>query len=326
MRTLAGRVVVLVLAVCVMAPAAGMAGERQHKVRNGESASSIAKRYYGEFELGSILLKYNGKHGTVIRAGETIRVPYCDVHKVKRGDTWSSLAQKYLGRASAYAEVAALNGLPAKQPLQVGNRIVFPALVPHRLERGDTLTVLAERFYGDADFSHVLQGFNGIEDPRQLSVGELLKIPLVSLQLRGTEVKLPTSAREAKTRPRASKTSGSKVPPASPRKAATQASDKRPLFKPELRAAEKAFNNGEYARAREQLESLKDRVGAKGSKTDKAELWRLLTFVYVAYDIPEEACTAYRSLVESSPKVRLDPDLVSPRIRNTLSRCKRQKS
>lgn len=292
------------LALCVIWPVPGSAGERRHKVRRGESASSIAKKYYGEFELGAVLLKYNGKHGTVIREGETIRVPYCDVHKVKKGDTWSILSQKYLGRASVYAEVAALNGLSAKQPLQVGNRIVFPAPVPHRLESGDTLTVLAERFYGDVNLSHVLQGFNGIEDPRRLSVGQMLEIPLVSLQLRGTEVKLPTSApRETKTRTVAGLRS----------------------FKTELRAAERAFYDGEYASARKQLESLRGPVGSRGSRADQAKLWRLLAFVYVAYDTPGETCTAYRSLIELSPKVRLDPDLVSPRIRNALARCEGRK-
>ena len=44
------------------------AAEREHEVRSGESASSIAKTYYGDYELGDYVLQYNSRSETMIRA------------------------------------------------------------------------------------------------------------------------------------------------------------------------------------------------------------------------------------------------------------------
>ena len=41
--------------LCLFAATVGFAGERVHKVRPGESASSIAKKYYGDFDLTELL-------------------------------------------------------------------------------------------------------------------------------------------------------------------------------------------------------------------------------------------------------------------------------
>jgi len=157
---------------------AAAAGERVHEVRPGESASSIAKRYYGDYELAPLLLEYNGRTGNLIRVGEKLRVPFCEVHRVGGGDTWSGLADRYLGRASAYRAVAALNGLEPARPLGLGVEIVFPVPLEYRLQRGDTLAGIAEHFYGDVDLGDALRSYNGIEDPRRLSVGQTIEVPL----------------------------------------------------------------------------------------------------------------------------------------------------
>ena len=321
MRHGLGLVHLAVLGACLAAPATAVSGQRIHTVRPGESASSIAKRYYGEFELGGLLLKYNGKSGTVIQAGEKLRVPYCELHRVKRGDTWSALAQRYLERASVYPAVAALNGLSPQQPLKVGNRIVFPVVLSHRLERGDTLAVLAERFYGDTELSHVLQSFNRIDDPRRLSVGETLEIPLISLQMRKIGV---SKARTVAATPVREKPARGQKKEATRHETESATGSPPARFKDELHAASEAFIDGDYDRARGLLEPLGDRVGSGGSDVDKAEYWRLLTFVYVAFDLPGETCAAYRSLAELSAGIRLDPDLVSPKIRDQLSRCRKR--
>ena len=219
----------LVLALAVVAPGtpgAANAGtaELTHRVRSGESASAIARDYYGDLEAGELLLLYNGKTGPVIHVGDTLKVPYTAAHTIKTGDAWSAIAQKYLGRPSAYPTIARLNGLAAGQPLQVGARILIPAVIPYQLQRGESLSLLADRFYGDHERSGILQQFNGIDDPRRLSPGQALQIPVVSLVLLKDRRSAPTSTESSTTekqkvaikKPAPAKTARPRPPPAPP--------------------------------------------------------------------------------------------------------------
>lgn len=279
------------------------AAERVHEVRPGESASSIAKRYYGDYRLAPLLLGYNGRTGSLIRVGEKLRVPFCDVHRVEAGDTWSVLADRYLGRASVYPAVAALNGLEPARPLGLEVEIVFPVPMEYRLQRGDTLAGIAERFYGDVELRDALQIYNGIEDPRHLSVGQTIEIPLVSLRARGNPVGPVPARRPPEPEPDPER------PPVA-------------RFSEQLEAVRGAFDEGDYESARERLDSVRESVIEEGTLEDRARFWRLLAFVKVAFDDDDGACVAYRSLTALPPKAELDPDLVSPKIRDSISRCK----
>ena len=436
-----------ILAALLALSVPAVAGEKVYTVGSGDSASSIADKYYGDVKLGDFLLRYNGKAGTVIHSGEKIKVPYCEVHKVGKGDTWGTLATRYLGRTSAHAAVASLNGFAAGEALPAGESIVIPVVLPWRLERGESLASLAGVYYGDPNRADLLQEFNDVEDPRRLSVGETVKIPLTSIRLHRSKaaelpLKQPAPVRLAKTAPKdppatatgAAKTSqsapatpstASKAPPQSapaeakkpPEKTATappppkpDASNRKhaaeggndeaaatrpgagamtstsakaspaagddkaaekavapqpkapvpepdadktrsqgpelvagkaagsaaaapvevpqvtptvktsPRFEKYIREAARSFADGEYARARLLLESLREKSRSDGTDEERAEILRLLAFVYVAFDMRAEACSAFQSL-PPQPAPALDPDLVSPRIRDALARC-----
>jgi len=301
-----------------------LSGERIHTVRAGESASSIAKEYYGAFEPGVLLLEYNDKPDTNLQVGERLRIPYSELRVVRPGDSWSRLAQAHLGRAAAYPALIALNGLPPEAPLQVGASVVMPIVLRHRLERGESLSLLAERYHGDPESSRLLQLVNGIEDPRTLSVGQTLRIPLVSLRLReelraATAPEPPEKERVAAEPP---------PPPAEPEPAATPepepvaAPEPTHDFRTEILAASKAYDHGDFARARRLLETLRPRVAEHGSESDLTGVLRLLAYVYIAFDLPGEACAAYRSIPgPPAGAADLAPDGVSPKIRGTLAGC-----
>lgn len=265
-----------------------------HRVAPGESASSIAARYYDDYELAGALLGYNGRSGTVIRVGESLKIPVCDEHVVVGGDTWSALARRYLGRADGWPAVAMLNGLSPEQPLRVGQRLVFPVVRPHALRSGETLAVLAQRFYGDSERSVVLRRFNVIEDPRRLSVGQIVEVPLVVFR---------AASRPATPDP-------DPVPAPPPRR-----------FAGELHSVALAVAQGEFDDAADRIDDVQDEVTRAGTPAEQVELWRLLAMVSVARDEAERACQAYDALIDLQADWSPDPDLVSPKVLDALSRC-----
>jgi len=462
------RLAVAALAMCLATIHGASGGEKVHSVSSGDSASSIAAKYYGDVALGDFLLLYNGRTGTVIHAGEKLKVPYCDVHRVGKGDTWSSLATKHLEKTQAHPVVAALNGFAAGAALPAGESIVIPVVLSYQLGRGEALASLAERFYGDPDRADLLQMFNDVGDPRRLSVGETVKVPLVSIRLRKSAaadlplkkpapvrvlqataapdpvktaaaskdsapkpatVKAPDVPKGPASKPAAGKSADARKDPApktatdkavtvpkdpapktAPAKAVTIPKDPAPKtetvkaadvpkdsapktetvkaadvpkdsapktetvkaadvpkdsapkpaadapkdrpsepaaktpdppkdvpqpeptvsqssrFDKQIRDAAQVYAEGDYLRAKRQLESLRDRAQSGGTDKEKAEILCLLSFVYVAFDMRSEACVAYGAASALPVDTSLDPDLVSPKIRDTLSRCPGQKS
>ncbi len=311
----------LLLTLTALGMPAAAAADKLHVVRDGESASSIARSYYGDYDATDLLLRYNDKQGTVIRPGERLRIPYSQVYRIRPGDSWSAIAERHLGAASGYPAVARLNGLAPTAPLRVGTDIRIPAILRYRLRRGDSLARLAELWYGNADLAGMLGSFNQIEDPRKLAVGDTLRIPFLapSPPPRTTAAaparSTPTARRQPATppaprpaKPSPPKTTGPAPAPAPPQE----------RFGSQLRTARAAFDDGEYARARQLLESLREAVVANGQRDEQAELWELLSFVYVAFDLDDEACRAARE-GRSGP---LDHDLVSPKVRKVLERCR----
>jgi len=329
----------------VLLTGASLAAERIHLVRSGESASSIAQRYYGDPELAPLLLRYNGKEKPALSTGERLRIPLCRVHLVASGDSWSGLAQKYLSRPSAHPVLASLNGHAPADPLRVGERIMIPVSVPHRLRGGETLADLAQRYYGDPGRSEVLRVFNGIEDPRRLAVGRTLQVPVVTLRRRddagratrdpakrsapppsrgaptGSDPKLVHAGPErAPTRPATEQAAPSaqaqeQTAPRSPTPPQVGVGDAQ--FGEQVREATRAFSEGDYGRARRILEAIHAGDASAGTEAGRTEAHRLLAFVYVAFDLPGEACDAWQP-VRHTP---LDPARISPKIRQTLARC-----
>ena len=164
-----------------------------HEVGADESVASIAEHYYGTAAVASSIVRFNGRSNALLRPGENIELPYCEVHRVAPGDSWSTLAARYVGRRSAHPAIALLNGRAPNEPLHVGEQIIIPVAVPYRLSAGDSWAGLAQRFYGSVDLAPAIEVFNEIDDPDRLPVGQTIEIPLTSLRLRG-EPSLPVPA------------------------------------------------------------------------------------------------------------------------------------
>ena len=303
---------VLCITAVMALSAPGFAAELVHEVRDGESASSIAERYYGGFELTDLLLRYNGKTRAVLQPGENLRIPFSETHTVHAGDTWSEIAQRYLDQPGDYEVIARMNGLSSKRPLKVGDRILVPVFLSHSLTRGETLGVLAELYYGDSERGDLLRSYNRIDDPRRLSVGQQIRVPLLMPAVKPPPQSAKSTSR-AKTKP---------VPTAVPvQPVAAEATPAARRFVEPLRTARREFHAGDYVEVLETLEPLIQSIEQDGSPADRTELWELLAFVYVAFDRTEEACAAYGLAGTDAERPSLNPDLVSPKIRDALADC-----
>jgi len=252
---------------------------------------------------------YNGRESTVLQPGETLRIPHCEVHRVQRGDSWSVLSRRYLKGRSNYAVVAELNGMLPERPLQPGDEIVFPVFLEHRLQSGETLAKLAQRYYGRPRLGALLQESNRLDDPRRLSVGAIVQVPLLDFRLAPAPVKVEV-AQVVKPLPAPSPPEKKEPPQEPPAR-----------FTSEIETARRLFRSGEFEKSRNLLESMRQDVSSESPPDERAEHARLLAFVYVAFDLSAEACEAYGSIAAQPSLRELDPDMVSPRIRRMLSGC-----
>ena len=289
-----------------------LAGERIHTVTSGETLGFIAHLYYGDQARAGFLQGVNGKTSSVIRPGEKLRVPYSEVHTVRRGDSWSGLSKRYFGDAMLYPVLAGLNGTVSERALRIGERLQIPAVLDHELKRGETLAILAERFYGDPRKGRLLAQFNGVDDPRRLPIGAPLRIPVLSLPLAPAEEEPPPVRAKRQASPEPSETEPQPPEPV------VETASRPSSFATELNAAASAIRSGEFGAARRQLQSLLEPITRVGTPAARDEHRLLLASVWVAYDRPEEACRAYGE----GGVGELDPNLVSPKIRTVLAGCR----
>lgn len=308
-------------------------GERSHAVRSGESVSAIAKRYCGDHAASAMLLAYNGRDDAMLHPGETLRVPYPDEHVVRAGDSWSVLTRRYLGRTDAWRIVAELNGMPPESALRVGEKLRFPFVLPYRLGRGESLATVADRFYGDERRGELLREFNRIDDPRRLAVGQRIEVPLLEPRCRAAAdrdgrslespaiVSVPPPGPQPPTTGERGEVQRPTSETVAPR--AVQA----PLrFAASLDSVQALWERGEFDEVRQRLEGLRSKVESTGAPAERIRLWRLLAFVYVAFDRQSDACDAVHALHAAGGDTRLDADLVSPKIRAAFDDCSRSSS
>jgi hypothetical protein len=290
-------------AVALAVAGASLAGstegqERTYSARPGETASSIAEAHYGDARLGGLLLAYNERPGGTVRSGERLTIPRCRTHRAASGETWAGLAKAWLGRASFGPILAELNGAPPERPLRIDERVVIPVVLRHKLGPKETLASLAGRFYGDPKKARILQAFGRFPNPRSPAPGTVIGIPITAFVAKPEVATVPAPA-----------------PAPAPAVAAVPPRQ----FAAPLGAAAMDFVYGDYDRARAALEGLRGQVASSGNVEDQRELSQLLAFTYVALDLGARACEAYAAA--PAPRAELDPDLVSPKIRQALAGC-----
>jgi len=120
-----------------------------HVVKPGESLSMIAKTYYGDYKKYDLIAKFNHiDDATKVKPGQRIMIPELDGMVLAQSPSESSDA------ATSY--------------------------VAHVLRPGESISKLAQLYYGDYKQFHVIAQFNGMDDATRVNVGQTIKIPKVA--------------------------------------------------------------------------------------------------------------------------------------------------
>ncbi|TNF48260.1 LysM peptidoglycan-binding domain-containing protein, partial [bacterium] len=229
-----------------------------HTVQKGESLTSIAAKFYGDREHFREIALYNDiTDPRLIRPGQRIKLPYSRMVTLGRGESLSMVAKKEWGNAKLYPILAAANGLRSPEAVSAGTRLVVPVMVPYKLKRGESLSEVAEDFYGNPKAYTSIALASGISNPGRVAPGTKLRVPLVlKRSTSGSSKKAAVSSAAA---PRT-------------KKAKSRSKEERPVsLNKNLARAGKAYRGGDYGKARDLVnQALPDLRG-----TERAEALRL---------------------------------------------------
>jgi tetratricopeptide (TPR) repeat protein len=126
-----------------------------HIIGPGESISKLALKYYGDYRKYHHIANFNNMtDATRVRVGQRIMIP------VIEGVTIDMLNRINAG-ASASRPATAIEG----------------DYIVHQIAPGESLSKLAQMYYGDFNKFRTIANYNGITDPTSVRVGQTIKIP-----------------------------------------------------------------------------------------------------------------------------------------------------
>lgn len=147
-------------------------------------------------------LKYQPDHpqaSKMLVSREPEKAPKYVFHVVQPGESLSMIAKKYYGDYKKFDAIAKFNQIEDATKVKPGQRIMVPELsgtmirqtapksadstasfVKHKLRKGESISKLAQQYYGDYKQFHVIAQFNGMDDATRVKVGQIIKVPKVA--------------------------------------------------------------------------------------------------------------------------------------------------
>lgn len=133
-----------------------------HILQPDETISTLADKYYGDYRKFHLIAEYNElEDATKVTAGQEIRIPVIEGMPI------------IADRGSIQTET----GEPAES--MPGEIITVKGYIIHKVQSEETLSKLAQKYYGDLTKYHVIAKFNDLEEGVPVRVGQELKIPEV---------------------------------------------------------------------------------------------------------------------------------------------------
>jgi LysM domain-containing protein len=275
-----------------------------HVVRQGESLPQLAEQLYGDARRATILALANGLADVDVTlvAGERLRVPRPEYRLVGPDDGWDSLAQRLLGdERRAFLLCAANHSDPERRPVP-GSEIVVPPVVSYRLQYGDGLPQVAERFTGMRDGARLIKRYNFMTSAR-INRGDVLLIPLPDLRL-------TAAGRSELDNGRVSRGDGSR--------AASQSQ-----ADPGIRSLDQMVRDGQYTEA---LMAGSRLLASESSLTGNqiVSIERAMGVAQVAIDRPDLAVVSFRVALRHQPDLEWNPITTSPKVLRVWQMARQQ--
>jgi LysM repeat protein len=274
-----------------------------HVVKPGETLALIADRIYGDSKREVVLVGANAldvQGGTVIVPGMRLEVPAPGHHTVMQGQSWAELAAAWLGTSDIPRTelLARVNKGVSWVPPVEGQEIEMPPVVTYIAGDSETINAIAGRFWGDPNRGWELNRYNSREGVA-VKRGQIVLVPIPGLRL--------TEAGRAEARAAAERDGASGG-------MALEQQRKGDAELPQLLAD---VRYGRYAEAIARGNRLLG--GGALSHPQLAMTQRALLEAYVAIDARASAAAACAAWRSSEPSVILDPDRVSPKIRDACA-------
>jgi len=133
-----------------------------HIIQPGETISTLADRYYGDYRKFHLIAEYNElEDATKVTVGEEIKIPVLEGMPIM----------------AAPGEIQTETGeAPESMP---GEIITVKSYVTHTVQPGESLSKLAQMYYGDYKKFDLIVKFNGLEDATSVQFGQQIRIPEV---------------------------------------------------------------------------------------------------------------------------------------------------
>jgi tetratricopeptide (TPR) repeat protein len=131
-----------------------------HTVRAGETISSMAAQYYGDYRKFHLIAKYNEiEDATRLDVGQQIKIPIVKGVPI--------MGDRHDIRTESGQAVGAMG-----EDVMVVKRYAV-----HVVQPGESLSKIAGTYYGDFKKYDVIADFNGLPSATSISAGQELKIP-----------------------------------------------------------------------------------------------------------------------------------------------------
>ena len=140
----------------------------KYQVEAGDTLWALADRFYGDGRLNPVIAVINHlANPDHIVVGQELEIPYVTFrYQVQPGDTKKKLALKFYNDVTI-SEVYEIPNGAAQRDLIVGEWLLIPDLANvghHTVVAGETLEVVAQRWYGDEQLWPIIAIANHLPD------------------------------------------------------------------------------------------------------------------------------------------------------------------